>query len=372
MKTALQLLVGGVIGFSFVYIAAFAGIEWSLDQIGIVILTMIVSFPIHILLHELGHVLFGYTQGMKLMNMSVGPLVIERYQGRWHFHFSPAVLAYAGRAMMFFPEHLPKEQMKKKLIVYLLGGAAINIGTGVLFILTGLFLFDHYLFVILGMMGIFIGFSNLIPEYNKAVSTDGFAIKQLRSENLDDSIMMTTYALLTESEITNHSKDWSLERIQDMSRIFESNTEDPRTKVLIQQLSYYYLPEQPEEIIRLGKRYAFSERGKKPDLLQDIANIYYIAACYFKGECSNDEEVRRVLDQIGKLDQITYQKKLAFTYILNGQNEMAVEELKHALRLLERWNSLYMRGKEEKEHINALLLKISEREIRKQVVENFQ
>lgn len=90
----------------------------------------------------------------------------------------------------------------------------------------------------------------------------------------DDSITIGTYALLTESETKDHPTEWSEEVIWDMAGLYETNVDDPRTKVLVQQLSYYYLPAHPEEIIRLGKRFAFAERGKQQDLQQDIADIY--------------------------------------------------------------------------------------------------
>ena len=84
------------------------------------------------MLHELGHFLAGRLQGMRLLNLSVGPFVIERYEGKLHFHIVPSVLGYLGRAMMGFPEHLNKEAMKKKLIRYIYGGPLINIFIGII------------------------------------------------------------------------------------------------------------------------------------------------------------------------------------------------------------------------------------------------
>lgn len=65
------------------------------------------------------------------------------------------------------------------------------------------------------------------------------------------------------------------------------------------------------------------------------------------------------------MDPITLQKRNAFIHILNGQKELAMAELDNALRRLERWDTLYLRGKEEKEHIKDLILRITDSDLHK-------
>src|SRR6476660_593071 len=98
MKEFGQLVLGAFIGLATVIYFFQFPVSWSISSALLIVLCIVISLPLSILLHELGHFLAGRLQGMRLLNLSVGPFVIERHKGKLHFHIVPSVLGYLGRA----------------------------------------------------------------------------------------------------------------------------------------------------------------------------------------------------------------------------------------------------------------------------------
>jgi len=92
-------------------------IDW-LELVGI-ILVLLVSFFLVILIHELGHVFGGLIMGNEFSMMIVGPLKLQKEDGKYHLEFNQNV-AMAGGLALTLPTKV--EGFKKRRAVVIGGG----------------------------------------------------------------------------------------------------------------------------------------------------------------------------------------------------------------------------------------------------------
>lgn len=356
MKGFGSLLLGGFIGLTTgIYFIRFPE-PLSISSILVIALCIVSSLPLSILLHELGHFLAGRLQGMRLLNLSVGPFVIERHEGKLHFHIVPSVLGYLGRAMMGFPEHLNRKALKKKLIRYIYGGPIINIFTGVLMIGIAFGLWHHPFFIFFGILNLFLGITNLSPVMAKSVMTDGLVIQKLRKVPVEDSVIVTAYSILQEGMKTADVKRWDANLIGLLERFVA--TDDPTAKSFLPTLGYYYFPAEPGKVLGIGRTAAFTREDASDDYYSDCADITIATALFFNEELKEYPAIEDELRKIGKSDAIIDLKRNALLSYIEGDLTGAVEHLKNAKKSLGKWHPLYLRGEMERNLLSSMINKI--------------
>lgn len=354
MKNLLSFILGGSIGFSAVLYFVFFPEPWSIRSALIIVASIIASLLLCILLHECGHLFTGLTQGMQLLNLSVGPFVIERHEGKFHVHVVPSVLGYLGRAMMAFPKPLDDKTMRRKLIRYIYGGPMTNIVLGALSLVLAFTVVHNPFFLIFGLLNFLLGFMNLKPAMAGSVMTDGLVIQKLKSEKpADYAVLLTGYVMLTEGLKTEDVKKWSLALIENLEELVSS--EDPMSKVYLQTISYYYLPNEPGKVMSIAKPVAFNKDIEKPDYYTDIADITYATTLYFGNEISDYPEIELHLQRISKLDGIIDLKRNALLSYVKGDTTKTIQFLQEAKNALGVWHPLYLRGEMEKRLIDTMI-----------------
>ena len=356
MKEFGSLLVGGFIGLTTViYFIRFPE-SWSISSIFVIALCIVSSLPLSILLHELGHFLAGRLQGMRLLNLSVGPFVIERHEGKLHFHIVPSVLGYLGRAMMGFPEHLNMKAMKKKLIRYIYGGPIINIFTGILIIVIAFGLWHHPFFLFFGISNLFLGITNLRPVMAKSVMTDGLVIQKLRTVPVDDSVILTAHSILVEGMKKADMKKWDAHLIGQLERLVA--TDDPTAKSFLPTFGYYHFPDDAKKVLEIGQASAFMRETAISDYYADCADITFATALFFNEELKDYPGIEEELQKIGNTDAIIDLKRNALLSYIEGDLTGAVEHLKNAKESLGKWHPLYLRGEMEQKLLSSMIDKI--------------
>ena len=355
MKNTFSFVVGGSIGFLAVLYFIFYPEPWSLRSALIIAASIIVSIALSILLHECGHLFTGLTQGMHLLNLSVGPFVIERHAGTFHFHTVKSALGVLGRAMMAFPERLDEKRIRQKLIRYIYGGPMTNIVLGTLSLILAFTVLNYPFFLIFGLLNLLLGLMNLTPVMAGSVMTDGMVIQTLKSDNPTDyAVLLTGYVMLLEERKTTDVKKWSPALIRDLEELVVAG-EDPKSKVYLQTLGYRYFPNEPAKIAALAEPVAFSSDIQKSDYYSDMADITYATALFFGNEISDYPEIEKQLQKIGKLDGIMDLKRNALLSYVNGDLTQTIQYLREAKNALGVWHPLYSRGEMEKRLIDCMI-----------------
>ena len=141
----------------------------------IYIIAVVIMYIVHIPIHELGHLFFGYLSGYRFNTFRLLSFVWYKDGGRVRFTRSKGVVL--GQCLM----DPPADEKDFKFVLYNLGGGLFNYAFGILtIILAYIIVFDNpenrLLFMVLltiGITGIFLAMANLIPMKPGGIPNDG-------------------------------------------------------------------------------------------------------------------------------------------------------------------------------------------------------
>lgn len=169
------LLVGIVLGWISSYYPELNIIENTgkiITSIILYFIAIILTFLVHILLHEIGHLIFGLLSGYKFVSFRVGSHILVREDRgfKWKRFNIPGT---AGQCLMMPPEI---EDGEFPFIIYNLGGVLVNLIVAILALLYSKNLQLPYvnLGIAIFISGIFIFITNGIPMKLGGMPNDGY------------------------------------------------------------------------------------------------------------------------------------------------------------------------------------------------------
>ena len=165
-------------------LAMISFVEWQLpDGIGssekayricVMLVFLYLSFFIHIVLHETGHLIFGLMSGYQFSSFRIGTHMLMKENGKL-VHRKIKIAGTGGQCLMIPPEMVDG---KFPVVLYNLGGSIVNLVVAALMIpvfvaidKSSVFAFFVFLFI---AMGAITGLSNGIPMRTKTVDNDGY------------------------------------------------------------------------------------------------------------------------------------------------------------------------------------------------------
>lgn len=175
----LQILIGAVCGAAGAIFGAFflPDIESTADLL-LIAASLVVSFYLHILLHEGGHLVCGLLSGYKFVSFRIGSTILIKIKNKYHLKkFN--IPGTGGQCLLDPPEMVDGKYPAK---LYNLGGGLSNLlfsAIAVILVAT----IEHRLIPILLLpfilIGILLGLTNLIPMKMGGVANDGYNILSL-------------------------------------------------------------------------------------------------------------------------------------------------------------------------------------------------
>ena len=133
-------------------------------------LVLLLSFFIHILLHEAGHIIFGLIGGYRFLSFRIINFMWIRENGKIHLRrFS--IPGTGGQCMMLPPE----DKGDFSRILYNAGGVLVNLITSVSALASAFFTtpLGALALTAFGLAGAILGLSNGIPFFSDTVANDG-------------------------------------------------------------------------------------------------------------------------------------------------------------------------------------------------------
>lgn len=131
-------------------------------------------YYLHIIIHEGGHLIGGLCTGWKFLSFRVGNLTLVNREGelKWKKH---TVMGTGGQCLMIPPKCGYEEC---PFFLYLFGGGAINILTGSIAFVIGMFAGDvgQVICNMFAIMGFTTGLTNLFPAKLGGIANDGYQI----------------------------------------------------------------------------------------------------------------------------------------------------------------------------------------------------
>lgn len=170
-----------------------------------VALFVIVIFPLNLILHELGHVLSGLLCWLFPVSVKIGYVTFAR--NRVSFSLDTDV---DGMSAMLSRK---QTHLREKLAVCALGGAALNLIYGIVFLVLW-FIFPSpamLFFVLLAPVNLYEGIAALIPAQRTAGATDGALFVGLLKRQPFAEVMLAivkTQSTLVKGTFADVERDW--------------------------------------------------------------------------------------------------------------------------------------------------------------------
>ena len=150
------MIVGGIIGYAVGKIAGDTLSRVDKPNIILFLITGIIAFVLHIIVHEAGHLLFGLLSGYKFISFRVFDFKIMKDEnGKFKIRYE-RLAGTGGQCLMRAPEYI---EGKFKYKLYLLGGVMFNLFFSIIFWLV----LPSYYTLLFALIGFTLAFLNLIP-----------------------------------------------------------------------------------------------------------------------------------------------------------------------------------------------------------------
>ncbi len=141
----------------------------------VIIFSMLfIAIGLQIVIHEVGHLLFGLMTGYRFVSFRIGSLIVYKREGK--LHLGKYSLAGTGGQCLMTPPEL--QDGKMPYCLYNLGGSLLNLITAVLayvgsrFVPSNLTLQMTLFF--LGIVGLVFALTNGIPMHFSTIDNDGY------------------------------------------------------------------------------------------------------------------------------------------------------------------------------------------------------
>ena len=150
------MIVGGIIGYAVGKIAGDTLSRVDKPNIILFLITGVIAFVLHIVVHEAGHLFFGLLSGYKFISFRVFDFKIMKDEnGKFKIRYE-RLAGTGGQCLMRAPEYI---EGKFKYKLYLLGGVTFNLVFSIVFWLV----LPSYYTLLFALIGFALAFLNLIP-----------------------------------------------------------------------------------------------------------------------------------------------------------------------------------------------------------------
>ena len=150
------MIVGRIIGYAVGKIAGDSLSSVDKPNIILFLITGVIAFILHIIVHEAGHLVFGLLSRYKFVSFRVFDFkIIKDENGKLNFRYEK-IAGTGGQCLMRAPEYV---EGKFKYKLYLLGGVIFNVLFSIVFWL----ILPSYYTLLFALIGFTLAFLNLIP-----------------------------------------------------------------------------------------------------------------------------------------------------------------------------------------------------------------
>ena len=254
-------VLGSILGLAMI-----SFVEWQLPEgiassekayrICVMLVFLYLAFFIHIVLHEAGHLIFGFMSGYQFSSFRIGSFMLMKENGKL-VHRKIKIAGTGGQCLMVPPE---MEDGKFPVVLYNLGGSIVNIIITALMIpvfvaidKSSVFALFFFLFI---AVGIITGLSNGVPMRTKTIDNDGYnAISLGKSQ---EAMRAFWIQMKTNEQLTKGI------RTKDMPEAwFEVPSDDAMKNPMVATIGVYAAS-------RMMDQHRFEKAGKLIDHLLEI------------------------------------------------------------------------------------------------------
>ncbi len=150
--------------------------EAYIDLFILILVYIVISYIIHIFVHELGHLIFGLLTGYKFNSFRIGSLILQKKNDKYEFG-RLNITGTGGQCLMEAPDTKDWDYPYK---LYHLGGGLNNLITGIISLIIYLIMPSKpiflYVFFVIGLASTIL---NWLPIRISCMATDGWNVKEM-------------------------------------------------------------------------------------------------------------------------------------------------------------------------------------------------
>ncbi|HDR4605533.1 MULTISPECIES: M50 family metallopeptidase [Bacillus] len=284
-----------------------------------------------IIIHELGHVVFGLLAGLRFEFFVVGPIKVIRREKRVRVVENKSWSLYGGVACMVHTEYRNINDLKKSHFWFVLGGMLNNL---IFSILALLFYFytDYNWLIVFAIVNFMSAALSVIPTKGSELISDGLRLKKLNQGEDEFRGYLISVQIGTELFIKESASEWDIELIKQAEMTLECSPELDTNIHIIQALIYYYLIEKHWE---RGKKYASPYLSKNTSqnklISQDMFDANYLILLMLGKDLDNHTHIKNIISRVSDKNQLSYYKAQIVLYYILGEKEEAFLILEKAL-----------------------------------------
>lgn len=295
-------------------------------------LTLVLLF-LTLLIHELGHVLFGIWVGYRFNYLTVGPLTIENTK-HLHIKVNDNWLLVGGVASCS-PLSSDITNIAKQHKRFVAGGPIFSIVTASISLTIGTSV-DIHSFTYFGIFNLIIFFTTILP-YRGAIKSDGRVLLELSKQGKQTEEFLISLLLMKEMNSPIHPTNWSIELIEKAKAITPSVD-----NVMVGYILFYYT------LIKEGYKNATGLLGPFKQLpvtkqsqiaLQFINHIKQIDLII---EGNYDEKRINELHQLlNPIEPISYKRSQAILAKVTGDEQQMIQKLSEIKKQIHNGKKLF-------------------------------
>lgn len=202
------------------------------------ILLVFYAWTLSVFIHELGHVLFGITNKMKLVEFTVAIFTCSYTNGKYRLGENKE-WSKLGGIVRFLPFRGTINESSHKWKMVSIGGPLFSLFFGSVFLIIS-WVYPMFFITIFGYMNLGIFLFTIIPLPNKGYKTDGAIYLTLSKSGLESDIYMCSLLLLEESTTPAPPSEWPIELINKAEEILNRSNIEFHPNIEIRTILYYY------------------------------------------------------------------------------------------------------------------------------------
>ena len=162
-------------------------------------------FLLVVIIHELGHVIFGIIGGLTFKFMTVGPITVQKEKGKVRIRENK-LWAYFGGVAMLIPPSIVTPNLSKKWAWMTLGGPITSLLFGITF--GYIYMVSYYQYLLYFSVFHFVIFAVTIVPIKGTLMSDGMQFLILIKD--DEKAKQLVYNIQVSSELFSYKrpKDW--------------------------------------------------------------------------------------------------------------------------------------------------------------------
>ncbi len=174
------IIAGVLLGLGMVTMLP-GGLYWYDDLIVMIFMIVVayVAIMIQVIIHELGHMIFGLMSGYHFVSFRVFNIMLLKQNGHWKLK-RYSLPGTGGQCLMSPPDIVDG---KMPVMLYNLGGVIMNIIASIIFLMLCLQTEDPFIFLLLYILiiiGVVTALTNGIPMQVNNINNDGYNVLELK------------------------------------------------------------------------------------------------------------------------------------------------------------------------------------------------